>query len=153
MSDKQRIIDALQSVVPNVITDRCCSSCSTSGIPDGPYAYFHAQDIERAFSRDGYKPVGDEPQRGYGSGWDDDEDEDEGLSDDELAEAIQQADILVAPLLIGYGTDTGAAKTVTPVRKAIVKALRAAEFVVEDTGTNDSRITVAGVDGVAFATK
>lgn len=150
MSDKQRIILALESVVPNVITDRCCSSCSTSGIPDGPYAYFHAQDIERAFSLDGTTPVGEEERVEYG--WSDEDDEgNDGLSDDEMSDAIQRADILIAPLYIGYGTDDGEDRTVTPVRKAIVKALKAAQFVVKDPGDNGSRIVINGVDGHAFA--
>jgi hypothetical protein len=150
MSDKQRIITALQSVVPNVITDRCCSTCSTSGIPDGPYAYFHAQDIERALSLDGDKPVADEPTVGYGYS-DEDDYENDGLTDSEMADAIQRADILVAPLYIGYGTDTGSARTVTPVRKAIVKALKEANFMVTDPGNNGSRISIEGIDGVKFA--
>lgn len=140
MSDKQRIILALKSVVPNVITNQCCSTCSTSGIPDGAFAYFHAQDIERAFSIDGDKPVGEARIN-----WGEDEDDTDPEGD------VQSAEILVAPLLIGYGTDTGTDETVTPIRLAIIEALRGAYFVVEDPGTNDHRIKVTGVDGVAFS--
>lgn len=148
MSDKQRIILVLQSVVPNVITDRDCSTCSTSGIPAGPYAYFHIQDQERAFSRDGKTPVEDEANPRYD--WDVD---DGGLTADEYTAAVDEAGILVAPLYIGYGTDDGTDRTVTPVRKRIVAALKAAQFVVEDPGDNGSRIAINGVDGVPFAAK
>lgn len=148
MSDKQRIILVLQSAVKNVITDQCCSTCSTSGIPDGSYAYFHAQDIERAFSRDGKTPVADEANPRYD--W---EVDDGGLTADEYAKAVDEASILIAPLYIGYGTDDGTDKTVTPVRRTIVTMLQLAKFLVEDPGDNRSRIVIRGVDGVPFPTK
>lgn len=146
LSDRENIDAALAEAVDFVQPGNvCCQGCYP--IPDTAvtYAVYTGQDVERAFSDDGRKPVGER------SRWssDDDEYEDEGAGTVEYpAPHYADADQLVAPLYIGYGMRDASVWTedgCTAVRLAVVEALRNHGFEVEDPGTNDTRIQITGV--------
>lgn len=55
MSDRKRLMAVLEEAVDAVVTDQCCSSCSVAALPliSPTFAYFHEQDAETAFDKDG----------------------------------------------------------------------------------------------------
>lgn len=146
MNDRQNIIDALATVVDQVVADQCCSSCSTAVVDDeNTYAYFHAQDIERAFALPGSTvPVADDASVDWGMMTSEDEAEDLIGAD----EAIDDAEDLVADLYIGYGrpemkNDIQFERALTQQRLAIVAALESVPGIaVVDPHTNADRIIV-----------
>lgn len=129
--DRARLVEAVSSVVDVLVTSADCTTCSVAEVPDTAktYAYFHAQDIERAFARPGHlMAVGDE--RTYKG------------QDRYLDEAIT----LVAPLYIGFGTsEDGSDYLARRVAHKIIKALNDAGFQTDWNRNVETRIRVTGV--------
>lgn len=133
----------------------CCGGCYPIPETATTFAYYTAQDVERAFSDDGERPVG---ERTRYSSWDDEDYDDPYADDDDGTREYPEpsypgADDLVAPLYIGYGLrdkSVWSEEACTEVRQKLVKALNDYGFVAEDPGDNSQRIKIEGVQSVRF---
>lgn len=138
MTDRERIDAILSGVVDNLVTNMCCSSCSSAAAPKGTYAFYHSQDIERAFSRTpGGRPVGDD--FGY--------DESAELDDYRFEEAVH----LIGDLYIGFGIQDGPDdmprldREYDAVGRRIDAALHAGGFGTEWNGSADQKVRITSV--------
>ncbi len=138
-TDRERIDAILSGVVDNLITDRCCTSCSSAAAPDGTYAFYHSQDIERSFAL-----PGDNEPVGAHYGWA----EDEGS----LVEQYSEATSLVSDLYIGFGINDDLGDAPPPlereyaaVGRRIVQALKAGGFGYEWTGSSNQKVRITSV--------
>ena len=55
-TDRELLDGALRHAVKDFVNTECCSSCSTALVPNDTesFAYYHAQDAERAFNEKGH---------------------------------------------------------------------------------------------------
>lgn len=144
MNDRDHIDRALATAVDEVQNGNvCCQGCYPIADTNVTFATYTAQGVERAFSEDGERPVGDRPRY---SAWDEDEDDDPETGEREYPEpSYPDARILVAPLHIYYGVRDASVyseEAVTKVRQDIVARLKGQGCNVIDPGNNDRAIEV-----------